>query len=237
MASTPTDHSRLEQQGLGENLNTWGDDKLNRALRKIDQAMKNVVSITLTGDHTLTTALYEETSDEAANAVLKLGGSLSNPASLVVPSVRYWYVVDNGAGRDVTVKTAAGAGVTVPSSSAALVYCDGTDVRNGAPTTFGGRRLSDIGLPQAGTDAATKGYVDTAIASAAIPATPGTVLVSGADTTAAYLATALTAGTGITLTVLNPGGDETLQVTSTVTGFSTYASDADLFGAVVALGL
>lgn len=42
----------------------------------------------------------------------------------------------------------------------------------------------------------------------------GKILVDGSDTTYEYLATKLVAGTGITLTVLNPGGNETLEIAS-----------------------
>lgn len=42
----------------------------------------------------------------------------------------------------------------------------------------------------------------------------GKILVDGADTTYEYLATKLVAGTGITLTVINPGGNETLEISS-----------------------
>lgn len=42
----------------------------------------------------------------------------------------------------------------------------------------------------------------------------GKILVDGADTTYEYLATKLVAGSGITLTVLNPGGNETLEIAS-----------------------
>jgi hypothetical protein len=41
-----------------------------------------------------------------------------------------------------------------------------------------------------------------------------TVKVTGADTTADYLASKLSAGTGIVLTTLNPGGDEIIEISS-----------------------
>lgn len=43
----------------------------------------------------------------------------------------------------------------------------------------------------------------------------GTVYVSASSTLLGYLAQVLVAGSGITLTTLNPGGAEQLQVTST----------------------
>lgn len=43
----------------------------------------------------------------------------------------------------------------------------------------------------------------------------GQVAVSSASTLLGYLSQVLSAGTGITLTILNPGGAEQLQITST----------------------
>ena len=244
MTSTPTDRIRLEQQGLGENLNTWGDDKLNQVLRKLDQATKGYISIALTGNYTLTTASYIETTDEAANAVLKLTGSLASGANLTVPSVEYWYIVVNSAGATVTVKTSAGSGVAVPDGAVALVYCDATNVLNGFPT-YVGARIQSVSTPTATTDAANKSYVDagdtaqqaytdSAIANAGIPASAGTVLISVSDTTARYLGTALQAGTDISLTVTNSGADEQLIVAFTGVDFDTYTEDS-LFAAAMAL--
>lgn len=44
--------------------------------------------------------------------------------------------------------------------------------------------------------------------------TPGTVANSASSTLLSYLSNILVAGSGITLTTLNPGGAETLQVSS-----------------------
>lgn len=44
---------------------------------------------------------------------------------------------------------------------------------------------------------------------------PGRVKVSGSDTVADWLSSKLAAGTGISLSVLNPGADERLQITAT----------------------
>ena len=47
--------------------------------------------------------------------------------------------------------------------------------------------------------------------------TQGRVYVSATSTLLGYLAQVLVAGSGVTLTTLNPGGAEQLQVTSTAT--------------------
>ena len=47
------------------------------------------------------------------------------------------------------------------------------------------------------------------------------VAVDGADTTPNFLSPKLAAGAGITLTVLNPGGNEQVQITASVTSSAT----------------
>lgn len=76
---------------------------------------------------------------------------------------------------------------------------------------FGGFRLTNLGAPTTGSDAATRTYVDTAIATAGLPSTAGTILIDGADTTAGYSGAKLTVASGLTATVVNPGGNETLR--------------------------
>jgi hypothetical protein len=56
-----------------------------------------------------------------------------------------------------------------------------------------------------------------------------TVKITASDTTADYLASKLSAGAGITLTTLNPGGDETIEISSpgSTTDEQTKVSAAD----------
>ena len=163
MPSTPTSYNRIEQQGQGENLNSWGDDKLNQALRKLDKSISDVVTIHLTGDHVLVTSNYSDATDEAASAVLKFTGSPAPDTSVILPDIEHRYLVHNSAAVAVTVRTATGTGITLPAASGfAEIYCDGAEIINAAPTIFGNRRLSEVATPVVGTDAATKAYVDAA---------------------------------------------------------------------------
>lgn len=174
MVDTPTPRNRLRKQELGTNTNTWGDDKLNEVIDAIDQALDGVESLALTGDKTLTTTNYS-TLDESLNRVLKLTGSLAAPAVLIVPSVEHWYLVINTAGSQVTVKTAVGSGVAMAVGATALVYCDGSDVFNGAPTLISGGarvegaltvagKVSGVAAATADADAVNKAQMDATIA-------------------------------------------------------------------------
>lgn len=200
MVDTPTSRNRLRKQELGTNTNTWGDDNLNEVIDAIDQALDGVESIALTGDKTLTTSNYS-TADESLNRVLKLTGSLASAATLTVPSVEHWYLVINSAGAQVTVKTAAGSGVALADGATALVYCDGADVFNGAPTLIGGGatvdgaltvggKISGVTAATAGSDAVNKTQMDATIA-AQLTSGDGSVANSATDTTRRFLSSAI----------------------------------------------
>ncbi|MEQ9111220.1 MAG: hypothetical protein RIF37_00585 [Rhodospirillaceae bacterium] len=203
MVDTPTLRNRLRKQELGTNTNTWGDDKLNEVIDAIDQALDGVAAIALTGDKVLSSSNYT-LADESLNRVLKFTGTLTSAVMVTLPSVEHWYLVVNTAGAQVTIKTAAGSGVAVEHGSSALVYCDGADVLNGAPTTLGGAtriagglsvagKISGVTAGAAASDAVNKTQLDAAIAGATVAGATGTVKVD-ATATAQFLIDALTVG-------------------------------------------
>lgn len=55
----------------------------------------------------------------------------------------------------------------------------------------------------------------------------GQLLVSAADTTYGYLFSKLTAGTGISLAITNAGGNETVEITATGTGYTTVQNNGN----------
>ncbi len=235
MVDTPTIRNRLRKQELGTNTNTWGDDKLNEVIDAIDQALDGVEAIALTGDKVLASSNYT-LADESLNRVLKFTGTLSGAAVVTLPSVEHWYLVVNAAGAQITMKTAAGSGVAIKNGSSALVYCDGADVLNGAPTTLGGTTSINGALTVAGkvtgvtsgteaSDAVNKTQLDAAIAGASVAGVTGTVKVD-ATATAKFLIDALTAG-GSPLT---DNGDS-LDIPSESLGLSNGGDKASNFTA------
>lgn len=55
----------------------------------------------------------------------------------------------------------------------------------------------------------------------------GQLLVSAADTTYGYLFSKLSAGTGISLAIANAGGNETVEITATGTGYTTVQNNGN----------
>lgn len=83
-----------------------------------------------------------------------LTGVLTNNRNIIVPAtVQQYWVQNNTTGAfDLTVKTAAGTGVTVPQGSSAIVFCDGTNVINASNSA--GITLP-LAIAQGGTNAIT----------------------------------------------------------------------------------
>lgn len=211
MTDTATSRYGARKQSLGSNVNTWGDTKLNDVIDLFDRGSKGYQSLTITGDTTLSWTSYATTNDGQV-ATLKLAGSLSSAANLIVPSREWAFTVINSTGMTVTVKTSAGTGVDIPTGYQASLYCDATDVKNAAPTVIGAK-LGSVTSGTATTDAVNKGQMDTAIAAATTSTTAGTVRVTSTDTTAKFLASAVTQQVG-SLTTTQVAGLTSLQIST-----------------------
>ena len=118
----------------GELSGTWGDVVNDNITSMIEQAIAGrlVINTWSGNSHTLTTA--NGTTAEARAAMLTLTDSntqLSAAGTVVCPALNKTYIVKNGAGQIITVKTASGSGIAIPNGKTMLVYCDGTNVLEG----------------------------------------------------------------------------------------------------------
>jgi hypothetical protein len=190
MVDTPTTNYGLRTQELGSNIATWGDPNLNEVENCIDQILGKIKDIAITGDYTITSTNYVTTADNK-NRGWRFTGTLTALATITVPATHTSFVVvnDTTGGFSLTVKTSAGTGITVPNGRTAWLRCNATNVLNAFPTHMG-----TTFVPSLAGDPANVSFVETAIANATLPAAAGTVLVSGGDTTAGYLASKLTVG-------------------------------------------
>lgn len=184
MSSTPdTKNIGIELQAAGENLNTWGDPKLNNALRVLSNLASKFHSIAITGNYTVSETNYS-TSNDTEVALIKVIGALTAAANFTIPGRQKRFIFWNGTtgGYSVTVKLAATTGVVVPMNGIAILATDGTtDVENVGPTHAG------TSTQATDTNAyALWGAVQTAIAGASGLTAPF-ILVSGTDTTPGYL--------------------------------------------------
>tara|TARA_R110000796_G_scaffold166750_1_gene283674 strand:+ start:1979 stop:2926 length:948 start_codon:yes stop_codon:yes gene_type:complete len=115
----------------GELDGAWGDVVNDNITSMIEQAVAGrvVVNTWSSNSHTLTTA--NGTTAEARCAMLSLtdsGTQLSAAGTVICPALSKIYIVKNAAGQIITVKTASGSGIAIPSGATSFVFCDGTNV-------------------------------------------------------------------------------------------------------------
>lgn len=238
-----TTNNGIPLQGLGDSLNSWGIDSsngLNQALSLLEKLASGVETISLTGSVTLTTTA--KTDNQARNLGFYItDGGLSSAPTITVPSIEGVYIVYNSGSTYAVTLTCSGSATTASCGAGlvTVVLSDGTDCfavtprldQVAAPTSsvsLNSQKITSLATGTASTDAVNLSQMNTAIASASVPASTGAVLVSANDTTAQYLNAALVAGTGVTLTENNDGADETLTaaVDTTVIATRAYAAAA-----------
>ena len=239
MADSPSSILLLRIQSVGSNVNLWGG-YLNTALQTLERASKGYQALAVTGDATIAWTNYAAGNDGAV-AFLKLTGSISAPATLTLPSYQHFVAVWNAAGKPVTLKCAGGTGVSVANGDRVLLFCDGTDYANGAPTIFPAGltvagaltiagRITGVSAGAATTDAVNVAQMAAAIAASVPAGTAGTFLNSIADTTRGFLTDKLTVSGSLSLTTVNVGGNEQTQI-----GFTFDEGQTALYAGVIAL--
>ncbi len=129
MPSTYNPLLRLELQATGENATTWGI-KTNTNLNLLADSIAGATTINVagSGDYTLSTANGAD--DESRHSILLLTGLLTGNRNVIVPTSSKNYVVRNSTTGSftLTVKTAAGTGIVIPTGYVATIFCDGTNV-------------------------------------------------------------------------------------------------------------
>mgnify|MGYP003648415632 CR=1 FL=1 len=131
MASTYTTRINLEQQADGENPNSWGDILNNNVIQLVDDAIAAYTSIALSSvDYTLT--VNDGATDQARSAILEFVGTVSSSVNVIIPGSSKFYFVNDKSIRQndstITMKTAAGTGLVIPSSATKAVICDSVSV-------------------------------------------------------------------------------------------------------------
>lgn len=169
MPSSFTPSLRLTLPVTGENPGTWGDLVNNGITSLVDSSVAGYAAVTMTdANYTLTTA--NGAADEARRMMLNISGTLTGARNVICPTASKLYFIKNATtgGFAITLKTAAGSGISIPNGRSMVLMCNGTDVVDA-------------------TD-----YSSSLNAAAIGAATPGT----GAFTALSY-STTLTGGTGV----------------------------------------
>ena len=132
MASTFSD-LKFELIGTGDQAGNWGQTTNDNIGTAIEQAITGLGNPVFTTDADLTISLTDTVALQTARALVlnvTSTGSLTATRELVVPTIEKQYLVQNNTtgAQSITVKTAAGTGITVPNGSKMHLYVDGVNV-------------------------------------------------------------------------------------------------------------
>lgn len=169
MPSSYSPNLRIELIASGEQANTWGYTTNTNLGTLIEQAICGQVSLSLTTTSVTLTAL-NGASDQSRQMILNCTGSPGGTTSINAPAVSKVYIIKNGTldGSAIRIQTSPSAGyVTIPNGATMTVWCDGLDFHE-ATNAFSQILLGAD--PILVNEAATKNYVDTAVA-ALLPST------------------------------------------------------------------
>jgi len=172
MASSYTANTGIEKIASGEQAGTWGTTT-NTNFDIIDDALNGVITLTISGNTTLTSS--DGTASNGHHKVLLLAGSPSSGFNLTIDpnDQQKYYFINNSTGQIATVLQGGGSGttVTIATGTSAIVYADGagsnanvgtisTDVLGDTSPQLGGN-LDTNGKNINFGDAATAGSDDT----------------------------------------------------------------------------
>jgi hypothetical protein len=137
---------RLAIPTTGELADTWGN-LINTGLTAlVDDAIAGIATVAHPDTASYTLTANNAASDEARCAVLKITGALTAARNVVCPTQPKLYIMENATtgGFAVTLKTAAGTGISVANGESALLRCDGTNVVYWTPTTGTGSAVRSV---------------------------------------------------------------------------------------------
>ena len=127
MASTYTSNGGIEKIGAGEQAGAWGTTT-NNNLDIIDRTLNGLVTLTISGDKTVSTS--DGTLSEGHYKILILAGSPSGGFNLLIDpnDQQKWFFIKNTTNQTATVKQGGGSGTTVAlaTGTSAIVFADGT---------------------------------------------------------------------------------------------------------------
>ena len=172
MASSYTANTGIEKIASGEQAGTWGTTT-NTNFDIIDDALNGVITLTITGNTTLTSS--DGTASTGHHKVVVLGGTPSGAFNLTIDpnDQQKYYFIKNNSGQTATVLQGGGSGTTVALANGAggILFADGagtnanvatisTDVLGDTTPQLGGN-LDTNGKNINFGDAATAGSDDT----------------------------------------------------------------------------
>jgi hypothetical protein len=138
----PTQYTPILKLALpveGELDGTWGDTVNDNITSMVEQAVAGAATINTWAANVRTLTVADGTTSESRCAALIAqtgtgGTALTAAGQIICPAATKLYVLKNDSAYAVTLKTASGTGVAVPSGTAAFLFCDGTNVQSAQTT-------------------------------------------------------------------------------------------------------
>jgi len=127
MASTYTD-LKIELIGTGEQSGSWGTTTNTNLGTALEEAIVGTVDVPFSSGSLTLSLSNSNASQSARHLRLNLTGTSGGAQNLVVPAIQKNYLVNNGTADTITVKTASGSGIGVPSGKTMWVYNNGSSV-------------------------------------------------------------------------------------------------------------
>lgn len=145
MPSSYTPSLRLVLPVEGDLDGTWGDTVNTGLTSLVDSAIAGSANITMT-DANYTLTVVDEGADQARQMFINLTGTLTTTRNVICPAVSKLYFVHNATTQSIVFKTSAGAGITLPTTARAVLYCNGTDVLNAVNALPAGTQVGGVDI-------------------------------------------------------------------------------------------
>lgn len=174
MPSTASGSLAFEIQAGGENLNTWGETRLNVALQMLEAGISGLTDHALTANKSLTVTNFTLT--DGTDLVHRFTSSSDGSYEFELTGrERFYYIINNSGFSQTITCSGGGDSVVIADGEKLPVYCDGTDVERfelktlaagltlAGTLVMGGNKITGLGTPTDNTDGSTKAYVDAAV--------------------------------------------------------------------------
>jgi hypothetical protein len=157
MASNYTTRIRLNQQGDGDNPNSWGTVLNDGVISLVDEAVAKYTTVSLGSAATVTLSAVDGGTDVPRSAFLEANGTVGGAhttITMIIPNVTKGYVINNQTTYTTTtnvvkIKTAPGDGLTIPQGAISQIVVD-TDgsvySTNASGLGLGTAASADIGV-------------------------------------------------------------------------------------------